>query len=110
MRLHNATTGSPPTISNHFIDDYMPSANGNYVKIYLYLLRLIQADAQEVSISSISDYFDYTEGDVLRALRYWEKEQLIQLTRTSNGSISDLQMLEPVFWRVPPAGFPKRLV
>ncbi len=95
MRLHHATTGSTTTISNHFIDDYMPSANGNYVKIYLYLLRLIQADAQEVSISSISDYFDYTEGDVLRALRYWEKEQLIQLTRTSNGSISDLQMLEP---------------
>ena len=89
MRLHHATTGSTTTISNHFIDDYMPSANGNYVKIYLYLLRLIQADAQEVSISSISDYFDYTEGDVLRALRYWEKEQLIQLTRTSNGSISD---------------------
>ena len=31
MRLHHATTGSTTTISNHFIDDYMPSANGNYV-------------------------------------------------------------------------------
>lgn len=95
MRLYHAGHCSTTIISNNFIDDYMPFANGNYVKIYLYLLRLIQANSQEVSISAISDHFDFTEGDVLRALRYWEKEQLVRLTHTSNGFISDLELLEP---------------
>ena len=26
-------------ITNEFIDEYMPTANGEYVKVYLYLLR-----------------------------------------------------------------------
>ena len=50
----------------------MTQANGEYVKIYLYLLRNLNQSAQNVSLSAIADHFDCTERDILRALKYWE--------------------------------------
>lgn len=66
-------------ISNDFIDTYMGEANGDFVKIYLYLLRCIQQVPDNFSISSIADRFNMTENDVRRALLYWEKKNLIQI-------------------------------
>ena len=44
-------------ISNSFIQNHMPSANGNFVKIYLYLVMLCQhADtAANSSIDALAD-------------------------------------------------------
>lgn len=66
-------------VSNIFIDNYMAQADGEFVKIYLYLLRCIDNRDASFSISSIADKFDYTEKDVKRALKYWEKMQLLRL-------------------------------
>lgn len=65
-------------IPNYFLDTYMPQANGEFVKIYLYLLRA--AGASEFSLSSIADSMNCTEKDVMRALKYWDKEGLLTLT------------------------------
>lgn len=75
-------------IPNLFIDNYMPSANGSYVKVYLYLLRCINcaADAQ-ITISTIADKLDDTEKDIIRALCYWEKVNLISLLRNADNDI-----------------------
>lgn len=75
-------------IPNLFIDNFMPSANGSYVKVYLYLLRCINctADAQ-ITISSIADRLDDTEKDIIRALCYWEKVNLISLARNADNDI-----------------------
>ncbi len=67
------------TISNDFLDNYMPAANGEYVKIYLYLLRAMSAPDMEISVSSIADKFDYTEKDVLRALTHWSNAGLLNI-------------------------------
>ena len=56
-------------VANTFIDEYMANASGEYVKVYLYLLRH-QQDA--VSIEQIADALNHTESDVKRALAYWE--------------------------------------
>ena len=53
--------------------------NGEYVKIYLYLLRCLKSDSQELSIPLIADKFEHTETDVRRALKYWEKMKLLKL-------------------------------
>ena len=45
-------------ISNIFIDKYMPSANGEFVKIYIYLLRAVANSFLNVSISSMADNFN----------------------------------------------------
>ena len=95
IQLHNNQNNGVTYISNVFIDSYMPSANGAFVKIYLYLLRCLQQAQADLSISRISDHFDCTEGDVVRALKYWEKVNLLSLTRNNSGQITDIQFLEP---------------
>ncbi len=65
-------------ISNRFIDEYMKAANDAQLKIYLYLLRMMSA-SRATSISDIADLFNYTEKDVMRALKYWEKHHLLTL-------------------------------
>lgn len=95
IQLHSNQNNGVTYISNVFIDSYMPSANGDFVKIYLYLLRCLQQTQVDLSISHISDYFDCTEGDVVRALKYWEKVNLLSLSRDGHGQITDIQFLEP---------------
>lgn len=53
----------------------MLSANGSYVKVYIYLAKCIQAGEKNLSVSSLADKMDNTEKDILRALNYWEKKQ-----------------------------------
>jgi len=65
-------------VSNKFIDDYMQSANDAQIKIYLYLLRCMSAN-MPISVSLIADCFNYTEKDVIRALKFWEKSKLLSL-------------------------------
>lgn len=65
-------------VSNLFIDEYMGDANDAQLKIYLYLLRMMNA-RKATSLSDIADKFNYTEKDVARALRYWQKQQLLDL-------------------------------
>lgn len=95
MRIHKNQHNIFTNISNIFIDEYMPHANGDYVKVYLYLLRYMQAGNEDVSINSISDSLNYTEGDVERALKYWEKEMLFSITRDVTGGITDVTFLSP---------------
>ncbi len=67
-------------ISNIFIDKYMPDANGEFVKIYIYLLRVVANSSSDVSVSSMADIFNQTEADVIRALKYWDKNGVLQLS------------------------------
>lgn len=57
-------------VANEFIDHYMASANGEYVKVYLYLLR---HQDENVDIADIADHLDHTEADVRRAVTYWTR-------------------------------------
>ena len=92
MKLHLSSSGGVTPIENIFIDQYMPKANGEFVKLYLYLLRCAGTD-RELSLSSIADVFDHTEKDVKRALSYWEKLELLKLQYDSNGGFSDIHFL-----------------
>lgn len=65
-------------ISNRFIDDYMKDANDAEIKVYLYLVRMMSANLP-TSVSDIADKFNHTEREVMRALKYWEKCNLLSL-------------------------------
>ena len=93
MKLHLPSNGGVTPVENLFIDQYMPRANGEFVKLYLYLLRCASA-GKEISLSSIADVFDHTEKDVKRALAYWEKLNLLKLQYDSKGSLSDILFLD----------------
>ncbi len=79
IRLHNDCPNTFVSVPGIFIDKYMTDANGEFVKVYLYLLRCMNSYASECSISAIADHFDHTEKDVLRALKYWEKAGVLRL-------------------------------
>ena len=57
-------------VSNEFIDRYLAEASGEYVKVYLYLLR---HKDEPVSLERIADGLNHTEADIRRAILYWEK-------------------------------------
>jgi DnaD/phage-associated family protein len=93
-------------LSNYFLDEYMPKANGEYVKIYLYLLRCCCSN-MEVSISSIADLFEYTEKDIVRALTYWEQLGLLSLSyddlrRIKGITIKEVRVDAPVTFKYVP--------
>lgn len=94
FQLHGpARTGHTP-VSDIFLDEYMPAANGEYVKVYLYLLRCLKSDTQELSISLIADKFDHTESDVQRALKYWEKMHLLKLEYDESKALTGICLTE----------------
>ena len=62
-------------VANEFIDEYMAQANGEYVKVYLYLLR---HQGEEITVEAIASALDHTESDVKRALTYWQKKGILE--------------------------------
>ena len=77
--LCNDFPGDYTLISNYFLDVCMPQANGEFVKVYLYLLRNATGVSASLELSSIADIFNCTENDVLRALKYWHKSGVLDL-------------------------------
>lgn len=83
------------SVSNIFIDEFMPKANGEFTKIYLYLLRLVNTGCEDISFSKIADKFNMLESDVMRALNYWSEQNLISLSFDSSYNITGIK-LEPL--------------
>lgn len=80
------------TVSDIFIDQYMPKANGEFVKVYLYLLRATGSGAGIATISEIADHFSNTEADIIRALNYWASEGILQLQSGADGQIMGINL------------------
>ncbi|MCF0129126.1 MAG: DnaD domain protein [Pseudobutyrivibrio sp.] len=88
--LHANGQNQVTCVSNSFIDFYMKDAQGEYVKIYLYLLRCLGRDGYEFSISQMADDLDHTQRDVLKAFAYWEKVGLLHLEYNPDGDLSGI--------------------
>ena len=80
------------TVSDIFIDQYMPKANGEFVKVYLYLLRATSSGAGIATISEIADHFSNTEADIIRALNYWASEGILQVQTGADGQIIGINL------------------
>ena len=80
------------TVSDIFIDQYMPKANGEFVKVYLYLLRATGSGAGIATISEIADHFSNTEADIIRALNYWASEGILQMQTGADGQIIGINL------------------
>lgn len=78
ITLTSTYTPNETTIPNIFLDRYMPSANGEFVKVYLCLLRMYSNPSGRTStLTEIADLLNHTEGDIIRAIKYWEKAGLL---------------------------------
>ena len=62
FRLHGPSQSNHTLVSDQFLDNYMPTANGEYVKVYLYLLRCLKSSTQELSIPLIGYLLPFVSG------------------------------------------------
>lgn len=92
VNIYRTATSEQTSISNLFIDEYMADANDAQLKIYLFLIRMMNANLP-TSVTDIADKFNYTEKDVLRALMYWESRQLLALDFDAAHNLSGIQIL-----------------
>ena len=69
------STGVTP-VADAFIDNYMAAANGEYVKVYLYILR--HQNQEDLTLEQIADALNHTEADVKRAINYWQKAGVLE--------------------------------
>lgn len=92
IQLHSDCPVFTTQVSNTFIDEYMADANGEFVKVYLYLLRHLGNAALDLSISTIADCFNHTEKDIIRALKYWERMNLLHIEYNPDKTIGGIQM------------------
>ncbi len=92
LTLKNKFQTNATLITNNFIDNYMIRANGEFVKVYLFLLRHLDDPCSSLTISMIADCLNHTENDVLRAFRYWESEGLLTLDKDENDKIIGLEL------------------
>ena len=95
IRLSGGRNYTTTLISNIFIDTYRPSANGEFVKIYLYLLRCISSGDADLSICTLADKFNNTENDICRALKYWEAQKLLILEKNETGTVTGICLCDP---------------
>lgn len=77
LTLTNHVQTNTTVLENEFIDKHMANANGEYVKVYLFLLRHLNGSSRIPTILQIADALDYTEKDVIRALNYWKNQGLL---------------------------------
>ena len=94
FRLKTEIPAGLTGVPNVFLDHYMPGANGEYVKVYLYLLRALGDPSRELSVTGLADALDHTEGDILRALKYWEKQKLLRLETSAAKELQGIYLLK----------------
>lgn len=76
-------------IANEFILQQMPAANGNYVKVYLYVFfhfyqsQVLDSGAQipEFSTKITAETLGLLESDVMQALQYWHNQKALTLSQ-----------------------------
>jgi len=94
ISISSPFSGGVTVIPNHFIEHYMIHANGEFVKIYLYLMHVSEYH-KEFTLSQIADAMNCTEADVRRALRYWEKEGILTILPPNSRKPQSLSFIIP---------------
>ena len=90
ISLKSRTTAVPDV----FIDEYMAGADGEFVKVYLYLLRSLTKEEPSFSVSEMADFLGHTERDITRALRFWEKKGLVCLEFDARHGLTGISMMD----------------
>ena len=95
ITLQNSSMTEVTILSNTCIDNYMPEANGEFVKVYIYLLRSLSNAPVSFSLEQMADRLLCTERDILRALKYWAKQELLVLDFTDSDKLCGIALLSP---------------
>ena len=81
-------------VSNIFIDKYMAEARGEFVKVYLLMLKYRTSGEVGVNSSIVASNLHLLESDVMNALDYWNTEGVIKLTPIDNMGNYDIDFCD----------------
>ncbi len=95
ITLHTTFTQQMTCVSNTFIDQYMAEADGEYVKIYLYLLRALSRPGITFSMARMGDDLAHTERDLKKALLYWQEKKLLRIEYDADRNPVGICLLDP---------------
>lgn len=93
VKIHMSEGRQVTCVPNAFIDSYMKDANGEFVKVYLYLLRCLEDRHMDLSVPSIADHLNLTEKDVRRALSYWESVRILRQEYNDRDQLTGICMI-----------------
>lgn len=91
LNIYKESLNEYTLLSNQFIDNYMEDANEAQLQVYLYILRMINANLH-FSVEDIANKFKHSEKEVLRALKYWELQKLISLDFDSDKNLVGIHL------------------
>ena len=77
-------------VDNRFIREYLPDADGDALKVYLYGLWLCRAGAPlcDNTLERMSDALGLTAAQVTAAFEYWRDQGLVTIVNTSPLEVS----------------------
>ena len=78
--LKSKSLGFTP-VNNIFIEKYMPQARGEFIKIYLLMLKHDISGEFGVSSSILASSLNLLESDIMNALNYWNDQGVIKFTQ-----------------------------
>ena len=81
-------------LSNVFIDNYMPKARGEYVKVYILGLKYCISGEIGVNSSILASTLHLLETDVMNAWNYWNDEGVIKLIPIDNMKNYNIEFLD----------------
>ena len=82
-------------VENLFINEFLPDAPGDCVKVFLFGLMYAQYD-QQIDSRTMALTLGITEKDVDNAWKYWESKGLVKLTPDSEGGIEEIEFIRQI--------------
>ncbi|MBU5592339.1 DnaD domain protein [Clostridium sp. MSJ-4] len=76
--LKNSALSTTP-VSNIFIEKHMPKARGEFIKVYLLLLKYSVSGEIGVNSTILASALNLLESDIMNALNYWNDEGVLRL-------------------------------
>ncbi|WP_244834129.1 DnaD domain protein [Clostridium sp. BJN0001] len=81
-------------VSNIFIEKYMVKARGEFVKVYLLLLKHTIFGEPGVNTQMLASSLNLLESDVMNALNYWNDETVIKFRKIDNLGNFSIEFLD----------------
>ena len=82
-------------VENLFINEFLPDAPGDCVKVFLFGLMYAQYD-QEIDSKNMAQNLGLTEKDVDNAWKYWDSKGLVSYTKSADGTENHIEFIRQI--------------
>ncbi|NLY87328.1 MAG: DnaD domain protein [Clostridiales bacterium] len=82
-------------VENLFINEFLPGAPGDYVKVFLFGLMYAQYN-QEVGRGRMARALGISEEDIVRAWQYWADEGIVTITKRGEDDSYEIEYVRQI--------------